>query len=396
LISNKSILEFIVSDSNLLHVNYSINSGDNISASNKFNISIEEWSDGNYTVQINAIDLAGNSISAWFWFIMDSTPPSIGFDSSINHSTIGAGTKIQIDISDENIHKVMYSVDQGEYFLLTSPYIIDTTSWSDGTHTIYIKANDSVGNEIVRWFEIIIDSVPPFVVSSQPQNQAIDIETNIPIIIKFSESMNQADVEDYLTFSPTVEYACKWEEDGTILNITFEPNNLVEGTTYSLKIDKQINDLNGNPMISDFDLEFTTKTSTPIPTPKSDEAEFPYWILAIIAIIAIVLILLFFLLTRRKGKEAEPLEEPREGGPAVPVDLTEVGSEEETGEGLSWIQEEEIAPTEVPPPVIAPIKPQPQVKCPKCNGMFEIDTSVVPYVLNCPHCGLRGKVERKN
>ncbi len=394
LIPNGTIIEFSINDIHLLNVNYSINGGENISSTDKFNISTEDWMDGNYSIQINALDLAGNTNFVWFFFIIDSTPPSIEFDLSINHSTIPVGTTIQIDVLDEHINKVMYSVDQGDYYLFTSPYIIVTTSWSDGAHTVYVKANDTAGNEIVRWFEIIIDSIPPFVVSSLPSDQAKDIEITTSIIITFSESMNQADVKNYLTFSPSIEYICIWEEGGTILNISFEPNNLAEGTTYSLEIDKQIKDLNGNPMISDFNLEFTTKTSIPLPTPKSDEEEFPYWILAVVAIIIVVFILLFFLLIRQKGKGGEVIAKPEEGGPTVLEGLGEVGTGEMPGEQISWIQEEVVAP-EAPPPMITPITPQPQVKCPRCNNMFEIDTSVVPYVLNCPHCGLRGKVERK-
>jgi parallel beta-helix repeat protein len=395
LISNKTIIEFLVTDSNLKHVNYSINSGQNVSASDMFNISAKEWTDGNYTVQINAMDLAGNYRSNWFWFVIDSTPPTIVFDQFLNHSTISGGIAIQIDISDENINTVMYSVNQGAYNILLPPYIIDTTSWSDGPHVIYIKANDSAGNEIVRWFEIIVDSIPPFVVTSIPQDQSESIEINTSIIITFSEPMNQADVGNYLTFSASIDYTYIWEEDGTILNISFEPNKLAEGTKYTLEVDKQIKDIIGNPMISDFELEFTTKTSTPIPTPKSEEPESPYWIFAIVAIIAVVLILLFFLLTRRRGKEEEPQVESEEGKPIILEGMAEVVAGEEPREGISWIQEKEAGPPEATPPVIAPIKPQPQVKCPRCNGMFNIDTSVVPYMMNCPNCGLRGKVERK-
>ncbi|MHA2278572.1 MAG: Ig-like domain-containing protein, partial [Candidatus Kariarchaeaceae archaeon] len=395
IISNGKVIEFSINDTNLLLVNYSINGGENIYSPDEFNISTENWIDGNYSIHINALDLAGNTNYGWFFFTIDSALPSIEFDQSINYSIIPVGTIIHINVFDEHINKVMYSVDQGDYYLLTSPYIINTTSWSDGAHRIYVKANDSAGNEIVRWFEIIIDSVPPFVLSSQPQNQAIDIETNIPIIITFSESMNQVDFEDYLTFSASIEYSCIWEEDATVLNISFKPNNLAEGTTYSLEIDKQIKDLNGNPMISDFELEFTTKTSTPIPTPKSDESEFPYWILAIVAIVIGILILLFFLLTRRKGVEEEMMVKPEEEGPTVLEGLAEVSTTQVSDEQISWVHEEEQVPQVAPPPVIEPIKPQPRVKCPRCNNMFGIDTSSVPYIMNCPNCGLRGKVERK-
>ncbi|MFX0205588.1 MAG: NosD domain-containing protein, partial [Candidatus Hodarchaeota archaeon] len=423
IIPRGTLLEFAIEDSSLRHVNYSINGEVNTSISEKFNISTTEWTDGDYVIQINAQDLAGNSNSLWFLFTIDSTPPSISFVPSLNHSTVPAGRSLVIEILDEDVNLVMYAVDEGEYYVLPSPYIIETTNWNDGSHKIQIKANDTVGNEISRWFEIIVDAVPPFVVSSQPQHQSKDIEIETPIIITFSEEMNQTDVEDYLALSPSISYTCVWEQDGTILNISFKPNKLVEGTSYTLKIGKQIKDINGNPMLSDFELAFTTITTSPPPEPKPSAPSFPYWILALIAIVAAVLILLFFLLGRMKREGEEPevgLEEEvikaREG-------IDEVAIAEEFSEGVSlvhereekladvedqevsWIQEEkkvEIPETytteailpEPAPLLIEPIKPMPKLKCPRCSGIFAIELKEMPLITDCPHCGLKGKVER--
>jgi parallel beta-helix repeat protein len=423
IIPSSTLLEFTIEDSNLKHVNYSINDGENISASEKFNISTEEWQDSDYKVKINALDLAGNSNSVWFLFTIDSISPSITFDLSLNYSTIPVGLTIQIDISDADVNIVMYSINEGEYYVLSSPYIIVTNGWSDGSHTVYIKANDTAGNENIQWFEIIIDAVPPFVVSSQPQHQSKDIEIETLIIITFSEEMNQTDVEDYLALSPFINYTCVWEQDGTILNISFKPNKLAEGTTYNLNIGKQIKDTNGNLMLSDFELVFTTKTIPSQLEPKPSEPSFPYWILALIAIVTTILVLLFFLLRRMKREGEEPevgLEEEvikaREG-------IDEVAVAEESSEGVSLVHEGEVKLTDeeeqevsriqeekkvkVPegetieailpepsPPLIAPIKPMPKLKCPKCNGIFAIELKEMPFFTDCPHCGLRGKVER--
>ncbi len=253
-IPQTTLIEFSVEDPYLLSTNYSINGGDRINVSEQFNISMEGWADGDYIIQINALDMAGNLNSSWFFFTLDSTPPTITIDPALNHSTIPAGKAIKLNISDPD--SVMYSKDGVEYSLLPSPYIIDTSNWSDGDYTITVKANDTIGNGAAIWFEVTVDALLPYVVSTNPLNQSIDLDINATIIITFNERMNQTNAETHISFSNA--YELQWNTAGTELSLSFATSNLEEGTTYTLTIDSQITDINGNPMASDFILVFST------------------------------------------------------------------------------------------------------------------------------------------
>jgi parallel beta-helix repeat protein len=254
-----TILDFSITDSNLMSVNYSINGGSNVSFSYPYDISTSGWVDGDYTILIETLDLAGNSNSSWFLFTIDSTPPSISIDPALNHSTIPVGKTIPLSIPDPDIDTVSYSTDGVDYFVILSPYEIDTTHIPDGLYSIRIKANDTVGNEAMIWFRVTIDAILPFVDHTFPSNRSDDVAIDSTIVITFNEPMNTSNVNIYLSFSPSADFTYYWGTNNKDLYISFESSNLDRGVTYTLIIDSQISDANGNPMEGDFILTFTTE-----------------------------------------------------------------------------------------------------------------------------------------
>jgi transcription initiation factor IIF auxiliary subunit len=155
-IQDGTILDFSIIDPTPIQANYSVNGGADNAFSDPFQIQTTDWEDGDYNIQINATDQAGNSYSLWFFFTIDSTPPTISIAPSLNHSIVSIGDIIQLDISDPDTNIVMYSIDEGEYAEIIPPYNISTSSLEDGRYTIYVKANDTLGNEAVIWFEIFV------------------------------------------------------------------------------------------------------------------------------------------------------------------------------------------------------------------------------------------------
>jgi hypothetical protein len=83
-IPNGTLLDFSVIEDNLLEANYSLK-GDIYPFMAPFDISTSGWEDDVYTIQINAVDIVGNSNSALFSFTIDSSLPII---SSVSVSFI--------------------------------------------------------------------------------------------------------------------------------------------------------------------------------------------------------------------------------------------------------------------------------------------------------------------
>jgi parallel beta-helix repeat protein len=343
-ITSGTILDFLIYDGNLNSANYSINGGEIMPLSDPHNISTSGFIDGNYTIIVTADDLFGNSASSIYYFKIDSIPPSIWFAPEINHSTISASTTITLNVSGEDIKNVTYYLDQNELNMLSYPYIINTSGWSNGSYKIFIKAEDFAGNSNIKWFEINIDGISPQIISTSPLHNSIDIDLNATITLIFSEPIDQQNVENFITIAPFINYELYWDSTRTILTISFTNNNLTKGTTYSISVGSQVTDINGNSMESDFILVFTTKSAAPLDTdgdgipdiddPDDDndgipdekdefpldpkkggedtQGDFTFIILFIVIAVIISLILVMLFLKQKKGKgevsEIEPLE----------------------------------------------------------------------------------------
>jgi hypothetical protein len=306
-------LDFSIEDSNLFQVNYSVNGAADLPLIYPFNINTEDWFDGGYVIQINSLDYAGNLITSWYLVTIDSESPTIGFDSNLNHSIISPAKKIQLNISDLHLKDVSYSLNGEEYIDFTSPYIIDTSGWQDGSYIISIKANDTAQNEAEIWFEITIDAIFPYVISSNPQNNSTDIEINATFYLTFSEPMNQSGVKNYLFISPLTDSDLYWDETGRILSISFETNNLAHRTSYNLVIDSEISDVNGNPMASDFVMVFTTGNvsleADKIIDSEDGKSQDTIWFLLFILMVIVNIIVLITFLMGKKFRESPGLEE---------------------------------------------------------------------------------------
>jgi endogenous inhibitor of DNA gyrase (YacG/DUF329 family) len=257
-IQGGTILDFLITDDNLLITEYSINGQSAVSFSNPYDIDTSGWADGDYTIAIYTEDRTGNQMSRSFTFTLDSTPPEISVESALNHSTVPVGITIQINLPSPDTDEVEFSKDGVTYIVLEDPYIIDTSGWADGHYTVAVEAVDEVGNEAEIWFEITVDAILPFVVSTTPVNQSTDVALNTTITITFNEPMVQSNVTDHVGLFPIVNFTHQWNTEGTVLTLSFATNDLEQDTTYILSIDTEISDLNGNSMGSEFVLVFNT------------------------------------------------------------------------------------------------------------------------------------------
>ncbi|UCG68000.1 MAG: right-handed parallel beta-helix repeat-containing protein [Thermoplasmata archaeon] len=189
-----TILDFSITDSNLMHVNHSINKGACISLSEPFDISTEGWPDGDYAVQINALDIAGNSKSSLFLFTIISSV------DVINQAPIAYLDKIEPNpaIKGETVSFTGHGYDKDgiieSYFWASDIHgklsFLDsftTSSLSAGTHVISFRVKDDQGT----WSENVTANL---VIESIPDDQA-------PIAYIDSISPNPAVKGETITFT---------------------------------------------------------------------------------------------------------------------------------------------------------------------------------------------------
>jgi parallel beta-helix repeat protein len=257
-IQGGTILDFSITDDNLLVAEYSINGQPAVSFSGPYDIDTSGWADGPYTIDIYAEDRTGNQMSRSYSFTLDSTPPEISVDPALNHSTVPLVTTIQINLPSPDTHSVEFSKDGVTYVILDDPYDIDTSDWDDGHYNVTVKAEDEVGNQAEMWFKITVDAILPYVVSTDPLNQSVDVALNTTITITFNEPMVQSTVTDHVGLFPIVNFTHQWNNEGTVLTLSFTTTDLEQDTTYRLRIDPEITDLNGNAMGTEYVLAFNT------------------------------------------------------------------------------------------------------------------------------------------
>jgi hypothetical protein len=105
--------------------------------------------------------------------IPDTIPPRVQLNSPDNNSIIKPGRELGFSIYDGNLNYVVYTIDGGPEEIFLYPYKIYTDNWSDGTHEVLIKANDTDNNTAIRTYHFIVDSIAPSILLNHPENNSI-------------------------------------------------------------------------------------------------------------------------------------------------------------------------------------------------------------------------------
>jgi hypothetical protein len=179
------IIDLQVVDANLDFVNFTVNSLDKGNLNSPFDIDTSDFPDGNCSIVVYAYDLAGNLEARSYFFIFnDTTAPEIILESPADISYISEGTVIDFIIFDLYFKNASYSIDSGGFADFVAPFIIDTTGWSEGEHTLMIYAYDTRDNLNSTTFTIIVDSEKPQITLQSPQNNTVIMaQTAINLLI---------------------------------------------------------------------------------------------------------------------------------------------------------------------------------------------------------------------
>lgn len=258
----------------------------------------------------------GGGIEVWENTPSDPSPPSITSSSPSDGAT---DIPLNVDIS-LTFSKAMNRVAT-ESAITCSPSISPSFSWSNGDRVILITPSSNLVESTQHTITVgisamsadglnlessyvfsfttgsIVDSTPPTVVSTNPTNNAVNIDSTTQITITFSESMAIAITEDALSISPGLITALAWDSTGSILTLSAALEN---GVTYSVTVSSNAQDFAGNKIVSEYSFTFTTKSEEEQANEGSG-SDNQQLLLILIPIIVIVLILTIFMLRKKKG-----------------------------------------------------------------------------------------------
>jgi len=104
---------------------------------------------------------------------VDGESPQISIFSPSDGSVIQSGELLRFNVSDpeEHLDAVSYTVDGGSSQSLSSPYEIDTSGWSEGSHTVTVTATDLAGHSTSSQYQFEIDDTEPYVEIISPENR---------------------------------------------------------------------------------------------------------------------------------------------------------------------------------------------------------------------------------
>ncbi|MCX6749007.1 MAG: hypothetical protein NT076_05380 [Candidatus Pacearchaeota archaeon] len=188
--SIQSILSYHVSDinNNLQTCKYSLNpSSSNTTIICGQNVSEISSLQGNNIWQVWVNDTYGLQASSQVSFFVDSINPQIEITSPLNNAdTINNQLPIIYTASDTNLQACKYSINGASNTSTTCNQPISST-WNQGSNTIIIYTNDSLGNINYSQVSFFVDSISPSITITSPQSGAT-YGTNTSLELNYSAS----------------------------------------------------------------------------------------------------------------------------------------------------------------------------------------------------------------
>ncbi|MFO7977218.1 MAG: Ig-like domain-containing protein, partial [Bacteroidales bacterium] len=205
--------------------------------------------------------------------VINNTLISVTFNEKMDPATLNASTfTVEHAVAKSEAVNVSgtFSYSENTSTFTPASALIENTTY---TGTITTGAKDVAGYSLAENYVwsfttgTLPDENLPTVISTDPVDLAANIALNKTISALFSESMDQASVNEstFTLFQDTIniEGVVSYSE----LSAVFNPNDdLLTGTEYTATITNAVTDIAGNPMELDYTWTFTTESEKILPT----------------------------------------------------------------------------------------------------------------------------------
>ena len=138
--------------------------------------------DGYFSLNVTAIDLAGNAARASYEFAMDNSPPSVFIEGVNEGDAVRPGHPINLSAQDAFLSSVQWSLDEQPVQTIGTSYSIDTSAFTNGWHLLQVIASDLSGKESRLNMSFYVDALSPAVelaeMSSYAANTSLEVRAN--------------------------------------------------------------------------------------------------------------------------------------------------------------------------------------------------------------------------
>ncbi len=203
----------------------------------------------------NGVAFVGNSRSSWYF-------PNLTYENFENNPSQYSMIAMLLKYLSENLNigdalnKAMewyYENFSGENDLLRSVL----------AHNIYCI--NLFGEPILNIKSFSEKVQNPKILSTKPENNQVDVSTDTDIVVKFDRNIdkNSVNTKNFIVQEGSNLVQGNLTYNESEFSIVFKPNvSLKKGTAYTVTVKKNIKDINGNSLSSDYIFTFRTISTT--------------------------------------------------------------------------------------------------------------------------------------
>jgi len=191
----------------------------------EWNWNTTQCSETTHKITVEAYDTFGLKASTSITVFVDNTPPTVSIEEPTPNDTYCGVIRVSAKASDnKEIDKVQVTVDDIGWLEMTYDsasllwkYDLNTTPFSDGQHTLTVKALDKVSSLATTNIAFITENTPPTLTIQHPQS-GITVGLTLTVMTQASDISGVSRVEFYLgqVLVSTVNFApYQWAWDTT-------------------------------------------------------------------------------------------------------------------------------------------------------------------------------------
>ncbi len=169
------------SGSGIDHYEIRIDGGTWINAGTASQYTFTSVNDGTHTVDVKAVDVAGNNVTDSVSFTVDTTAPTLIITSPANAAVLSnSDVTVSWSGSDSGsgIDHYEIRIDGGTWINAGTASQYTFTSVNDGTHTVDVKAVDVAGNNVTDSVSFTVDTTAPTLIITSPANGNLPLTYN--------------------------------------------------------------------------------------------------------------------------------------------------------------------------------------------------------------------------
>ena len=164
-----------------------------------------QYMETEHRITTKAYDMLGLKTSTSITIFVDNTAPTVSIKEPTTENTYSGTVRISVNATDNReLANVHVKVENTEWLVMTYnstdllwKYDLNTTTFSDGQHTLMILALDEASNPTTTSTTLFIDNTPPTLTIQTPQSGAT-VGMTLSVEIQASDASGISRIEFYL------------------------------------------------------------------------------------------------------------------------------------------------------------------------------------------------------